>query len=427
MPLPQLQTGLDLTPGVNTMSQGLLARGQMKRQAEQGNYLRQRLQMEQENMKAARAFELPIKKAAQLGQWALETRSKEDYPILVRKIRAWNQRHQDSPDLQYDESNLPPEDMAGKWTEQEFQQLKRDFILATSPDKVVEAFTRKPDVPNSEIELIRAAQAGDEQARRILSEHQQNKVDLAIASGQGRVQGYGDVRVVNVVDPENNEVIPITVNELRALRSQGKIPKTPQYDFETLKTASTARTAGGRLTVARKQNIVTAFGLLDDLEKTNQKLDYSPAKFVGMVEKWKNGQLNDPVFTEYMTQRADTLFVLGNALKQNGLTDKAIEVEEEAFTPTLSPKAFKGWVNSQRRALNRAAKEMGTDFGYDIPQADVTEAGVGGQGKRSKQIEPAAKPDTKAVTPQTGKTVTAQNPTTGEMETWDIESGKRIK
>ena len=154
-------------------------------------------------------------------------------------------------------------------------------------------------------------------------------------------------------------------------------------EFNARKNSATGATAGGRITVARKQNINTAFQLLDDMEVTNKKLGYSDARLAGEFEKFVNGQSNDPIFTEYMTQRADALFVLGNALKQNGLTDKSIEVEEEAANPTLSPRAFQAWVNAQRRALNKAAGEMNKDFKYDIKTQPTTPAGQGGAGMKT--------------------------------------------
>lgn len=150
------------------------------------------------------------------------------------------------------------------------------------------------------------------------------------------------------------------------------------YEFQSVKNRSTASSAGSRLTIARKQNIEAAHGLLKDLKATANKLNYSQPKFIASLEKWKNGQLQDPIFTEYMTQRADSLFILGNALKQNGLTDKSIEVEEEAFSPTLSPAAFAAWYNTQLRALNRAAREMNVDYKYNIPEEETYPAGQGG-------------------------------------------------
>lgn len=156
-----------------------------------------------------------------------------------------------------------------------------------------------------------------------------------------------------------------------------------EMEFATLKNASTGRSAGSRLVVARKQNIQASFELLDDLETTGSKLDYSNARFAGVLEKFTKGQLNDPTLTEYMTQRADALFVLGNALKQNGLTDKSIEVEEEAANPTMSPRTLKAWLNVQRRALNRAATELNEDYKYDIEGAGTVPAGQGGVGKKT--------------------------------------------
>ncbi len=160
-----------------------------------------------------------------------------------------------------------------------------------------------------------------------------------------------------------------------------------RMEFSAVKNRSTGQTAGGRVTVARKQNIEAAYGLIDDLKETSKALDYSDTQFVGKVDAFIKGQLNDPVFTEYMTQRADALFVLGNALKQNGLTDKSIEIEEQAFRPTLSPSAFIGYYNTQLRALNRAAEEMNKDFKYDIKPRETVAPGKGGKA-------PAANPKT---------------------------------
>lgn len=157
------------------------------------------------------------------------------------------------------------------------------------------------------------------------------------------------------------------------------------HDFSALKNQTTGRTAGGRLPLARKQNIESAFSLLDDMGVTGKNLNYSGAQFVGAIEKWGKGQLNDPLFTEYMTQRADALFVLGNALKQNGLTDKSIEIEEEAAHPTMNPAALTAYLNAQYRALNRAAEEMNGDFGYDIKTRETAPAGVGGVMPESQQ------------------------------------------
>lgn len=158
----------------------------------------------------------------------------------------------------------------------------------------------------------------------------------------------------------------LTVDDLRKM------------EFQAVKNRSTGSAAGSRLVLARKQGIESAQGLLKDMKVTAHKLNYSPIKFIAALEKYKKDQTGDPLFVEYMTQRADSLFILGNVLKQNGLTDKSIEVEEEAASPTLAPKAFDAWLNTQTRALNRAAKEMNTDYGYGITLLPAFDAGQAG-------------------------------------------------
>jgi len=171
--------------------------------------------------------------------------------------------------------------------------------------------------------------------------------------------------------------------ESAAVRAQERgEPLTPEklrdMEFQAVKNRSTGSAAGSRIVIARKQNIEAANGLLKDMKVVSDKLNYSNVKFIGSLEKWKKGQLNDPLFTEYMTQRTDSLFILGNALKQNGLTDKSIEIEEESFNPTLAPKAFDAWLNTQVRALNRAAEEMEKDYKYGIEPLPSYPAGQGG-------------------------------------------------
>lgn len=183
-------------------------------------------------------------------------------------------------------------------------------------------------------------------------------------------------------------------------------------EFNSVKNRATGSSGGSRLVIARKQNIEAANGLLADLDKTAQKLDYSDIKLAGMLEKFKNGQLNDPVYTEYMTQRADALFVLANALKQNGVTDKSIEVEEEAFTPTLSGTAFKGWLNTQRRALNRSAAEMQKDYKFNMEQQPVFDAGQGGAPTGAQPV-PGVQDDLRPKPSAAPKGQLIRNPKTG--------------
>jgi len=162
--------------------------------------------------------------------------------------------------------------------------------------------------------------------------------------------------------------------------------KMRAMEFQAQKNRSTGAAAGSRLVIGRKQNITAAVGILDDLQVTSHKLNYSPIKFKAAFERFQKDQTGDPIFTEYMAQRADSLFILGNALKQNGLTDKSIEIEEEAFRPTLSGAAFDAWLNTQRRAINRAAEEMNEDYRFGLTTTPTYPAGQGGAPTRENPI-----------------------------------------
>lgn len=139
------------------------------------------------------------------------------------------------------------------------------------------------------------------------------------------------------------------------------------YEFQAQKNQATGRTAGSRMVIARKENIDTADKLISRMQETAKQLDFSNIKIAAIADKWVKGQMQDPVLSRYMTQRADALFALGNALKQNGLTDKAIQIEEEAAHPTVSPAAFDAWFKAQKEALSDAKQEMEKDYNPIMP------------------------------------------------------------
>ena len=92
-------------------------------------------------------------------------------------------------------------------------------------------------------------------------------------------------------------------------------------------------------------------GMLDTVAASGKALNYSDAQFVGKMQQWKNGQLNDPAFTRYMTQRNDALLSMAGAFRGNNVTDLATQLEEEAAKPTMSPRAIDAWVNAHKDVL----------------------------------------------------------------------------
>lgn len=146
---------------------------------------------------------------------------------------------------------------------------------------------------------------------------------------------------------------------------------------------STGASAGSSKIKSQRENIDNALALLDDMKATNEKLDFSRLKYKGSLESWANDMVNDPEFVRYRTQRADSLFQLTNALKQNGITDKALEIEDQTNKLSMPKKAFLEWYNVQKELLTRAKSEKDKSYG---PRVDYS----GNSSKESKAASTAA-------------------------------------
>lgn len=104
-------------------------------------------------------------------------------------------------------------------------------------------------------------------------------------------------------------------------------------------------------TVNKSKQIEMMPEILQNVVTAGKKVNFSDAQFVGAVEKFAKGQMNDPDFVNYMTQRNDALLTLAGVMRGNGATDMSTRMETEAYHPTLSPTALDGWMNAQMTAL----------------------------------------------------------------------------
>lgn len=91
--------------------------------------------------------------------------------------------------------------------------------------------------------------------------------------------------------------------------------------------------------------------LMQNVVSLGKKLSYSDLQVVGEGQKWLNGQTNDPDLTEFMGARNDVLMKIANVMRGVGMSDKAIEAEQEAMHPTLSPAALDGWLRGQMSTI----------------------------------------------------------------------------
>jgi hypothetical protein len=123
----------------------------------------------------------------------------------------------------------------------------------------------------------------------------------------------------------------------------------PTYNFNR---AAADAALSRNATFQQRAMVVDALpGLMSHTVALGKKLNYSDAEIAGLGEKWLRGQSNDPDLTEYMSARNDVLLKLANVMRGVGMSDKAIEAENEAWHPTLSPAGLDAWLRGQMSAV----------------------------------------------------------------------------
>jgi len=125
-------------------------------------------------------------------------------------------------------------------------------------------------------------------------------------------------------------------------------------------------------------------GVLQNLTNLGKKLNdgtgYYDLKTVGGMQKWLNGETNDPAYTEYMTVRNDAMLRLANVMRGVGMSDKTIEMENETATPTLAPYALDAWLKGQMSVLTPMLDR----------QRQISHLGEPGQGTQPLAATPPA-------------------------------------
>lgn len=166
---------------------------------------------------------------------------------------------------------------------------------------------------------------------------------------------------------------PYKVNSRTAVILANAYIKNPATDMNAL--ASNASLMRNAPYMARAQTTEMLPEILNNVTAAGKKVDYSDAKFIGAVQQFAKGQMNDPDFISYMAQRNDALLTIAGVMRGNGATDQAHRAEIEAASPTMSPTALDAWLKAQMTALAprlRQASKVTRTPGTDIhSQADA--------------------------------------------------------
>ncbi len=91
--------------------------------------------------------------------------------------------------------------------------------------------------------------------------------------------------------------------------------------------------------------------VLENVREAGKKLNYSDVAAIGKLQGWARGQVNDPDVVNYMTQRNDALLSVANVMRGVGMSDMATRMEQEASSPSMSPRALDAWVDAQQKSL----------------------------------------------------------------------------
>lgn len=151
---------------------------------------------------------------------------------------------------------------------------------------------------------------------------------------------------------------PYKVNGRTAKLFAGAAIANPNLDLN--KYAQDSAVMRNVQTVNKARQIEMMPEILQNIVTAGKKVNFSDSQFVGAVEKFAKGQMNDPDFVNYMTQRNDGLLTLAGVMRGNGATDMSTKMENEAYHPTLSPSALDGWMTAQMKALEPRLRNAAT-------------------------------------------------------------------
>ena len=91
--------------------------------------------------------------------------------------------------------------------------------------------------------------------------------------------------------------------------------------------------------------------ILQNVREAGKNNKFNDIRFIGKAQAALKGQLNDPDYVNYMTQRNDAMLTIAQVMRGTGATDMSTKMENEAANPSMSPKAWDAWYSAQLHAL----------------------------------------------------------------------------
>jgi len=215
------------------------------------------------------------------------------------------------------------------------------------------------------------------QAKAIYEQEMSGKINIAKASGEARAAAFGDIRMVNVIDPNTGMARPMAVNEYNERAAKGEVLPLAQYDVDIKEQlAAAAQRSGTRAASVRTASEVydqEAPELLRLRQKAQAKglLPTGGLKDIEAVNQWLGKKVSDPetvVLQKKTKMLADTLQrTIGGS--QGG--EWAFRVAADILDPTYDQATFKAVLESHGntlRSMATAYKEFGKKGKTETPK-----------------------------------------------------------
>jgi hypothetical protein len=240
-----------------------------------------------------------------------------------------------------------------------------------------------PVVPQQSTQGV--AQTAETNALAGLTQHKNTDPAAFRASTFGATSDAGVAALGKAVS--EGRLDPTRINSRTApILAQMEMSADPNNPPNYNRLHADAQLQGNATFQQRAMSVDMLPGLLTNLVATGKKLNggagYNDVRTVGQMQKWANGEINDPDYTEFMTTRNDALLRIASVMRGVGMSDQAHTAEVEAMSPTLAPYALDAWLKGQMAVINPLLER----------QNKITHLGEKGQGTPRLGASSAAPP-----------------------------------
>lgn len=199
-------------------------------------------------------------------------------------------------------------------------------------------------------QAFKASESAKDRAKDIQVERMKENAD-AKGGGAGGAWGLTPEETAALNKAAGEGRVDVTrLNSRTAKIQAGIFMANPGFDAMT--NHGTAALIGNAPAQQKAMMAASLPSVLANVRDAGKKINLSDAQFVGKLQAWGKGQVNDPDFIAYMNNRNDAMMTIANVMRGTGATDKAVQLENDAAPKSMSPRAWDAWYGAQMKSLS---------------------------------------------------------------------------